>query len=354
MPYSLFSPRVGVVSAYYGLVDLQEGANDFRFTVEGKDAGSTNYHFAIDRILLRPKADLGLEAGARESRRRALERAVSWMLANPADEFDGGRNSVCAEIITLHSLWSNPQLKRYRARYLAEIRERLARLDAEPAYRTQPDEYEMLAVVAYIARQHELDFRTFEVVADRVRQHAEAARSVGSSAQSMFLCAYLNRLGLGAGLPCNVGQSILHTEYTQRGLREALAGDFDRTRADDIFVALSAIAADVCALTDFGNEPTPQIEMLGDRQFWAGLCQDGLNWGSRTGNILSVARLILLGDCLEVAPWVPTHQGHVEYLIVIQEPDGSFGVSSPRSANPFRDGVLAGIMAIASSLEGAD
>ena len=32
-----------------------------------------------------------------------------------------------------------------------------------------------------------------------------------------------------------------------------------------------------------------------------------------------------------------------------QEPDGSFGVTSPSSANPRRDGVLAGLLALAWS-----
>ncbi|UCF32980.1 MAG: hypothetical protein JSV78_11675 [Phycisphaerales bacterium] len=350
---NLFSPRVGIRYVLYEKIQLKEGSNDFTFTVEGKDPASAYYHFAIDRILVEAEAAQGAPVdapAAREARLEALDKAVSWVLAHPADAFDGGRNSVYAEIQTLYHLSTNPHLTDRRAIYSKEIEKRFSRLNARRAYRTRPEEYEMLVVAAYIAQKLELDLDAFDSVADGVQQWAASFYRDGSGLQSLFLCEYLHRVKPAVEVPCNINRSILHREYSERKLLELLAGDVDRTKAPTVFVPLSAIARDVCALTDFGNEPPPQTDELADKAFWAQLCEGGIRWGRETGDLVTVARLILAAKCLEVESLVPSFQAAVDFLVQHQEPDGSFGPTNPRSPNPYREGVLATIMAIASSL----
>lgn len=352
-PVNLFSPQPGILSVVHGRTMLREGTNDFTFTVEGKDRASTDYHFAIDRIVMAKEgvASGPVDAGSRKkSRREALDKAVSWVVDHPADAFDGGRKSVCGEIVTLYWLSSNPHLTGSRSIYLKEIDKRLSKLNSTRGYRTQPEEYEMLVAVAYIAKQLDMDLYAFESVAEKVQEWAESFYKDGAGMRPVFLCEYLNRIKPAEKVPCNIGQTILYREYSGRRVSEMLAGEVDRTKARAVSIALLSIAQDVCALTDFGNEPLPQSDVFADRGFWAQLCEEGIRWGRETGDIVTVARLTLVAKCLGVESGVPWFQGAVDFLVQHQEPDGCFGVSNPYSPNPFRDGVLATIMAIASSL----
>jgi hypothetical protein len=352
-PVNLFSPRVGIRSVVYEKIQLRKGANDFTFTVEGKDPASAHYHFAIDRILVEAEGAQGAPVDTpniREARLEALDKAVSWVLAHPADSFDGGRNDVYAEIQVLYRLSTNPRLMESRAIYLKEIEKRFSRLNARRAYRTRPEEYEMLVAAAYIAQKLELNLDSFGSVADEVQQWAASFYGDGSGFRSLFLCEYLHRLKPAVEVPCNINRSILHREYSERRLLELLAGDVNRRQAPAVFVPLASVARDVCALTDFGNEPPPPTDALADKAFWAQLCERGIRWGRETGDLLTVARLVLVAKCLEVEPLVPSLQAAVDFLVQHQEPDGSFGPTNPRSPNPYREGVLATMMAIASSL----
>jgi len=115
-------------------------------------------------------------------------------------------------------------------------------------------------------------------------------------------------------------------------------------------IGLFSISGDVCALTDFGREPAAGVAALADRGFWAELCEKGIRWGRENGDFLLVARLVLVARCIGVESAIPSFEAAVDDLVQHQEPDGCFGACNPYSPNPFRDGVLAGLMAIASSL----
>ncbi len=352
-PVNLFSPRVGIRSVVYDGIALDEGINDVTFTVVGKDPAATDYHFAIDRIVISKEAGAGGvvdPAATRRSRREALDRAVSWILAHPADCFDGGRIGVCAEILALYSLSENPQLSGSRSSYLKEIRERFVRLDSARGYRTQPAEYEMLVAAAYVGRRLDIDLEAFDLIAEDVSQWAAAYYGDESGLRPLFLCEYLKRVNPTADVPCHIARSILGREYSARTLLKVLAGDVDRTTAPVVSFTLRAIAQDVCALSDFGNEPLPQEGVFADSAFWAQLCQRGIYWGRETGDLIGVARMILVAKCLNVESAVPSFQGGVRFLVQHQEPDGCFGVSSPYSPNAYRDGVLAAMMALGASL----
>jgi len=352
-PVNLFSPRTGILPVVYDAIRLTEGRNDFRFTVEGKDPASTDYRFAIDRIVLtrmdRP-GGVADAAGQRAERRAALDKAVSWLLDHPADAFDGGRNGVCAEIVTFYYLLTHLQLGDNRTVCRSAIQERLARLNAGAGNRIEPDEYEMLATAAYIARQLKIEFPAFDVVAERARRQALSVRADGSGLRPLSLCTYLNRLDRGQEVPCGIEQSALYREHSERRVATVLSGPVDRTKAAAVRLGLFSIAGDVCVLTDFGRQRPAQAAVLDDRGFWAELCEGGIRWGMETGDFLLVARLVLVAKCLCVESAVPSFEAAVDYLTQHQEADGSFGPANPYSPNPLREGVLAGVMAIASGL----
>jgi hypothetical protein len=151
-------------------------------------------------------------------------------------------------------------------------------------------------------------------------------------------------------VPCPLEQSILHHEYRTRSLFNLLRGEVDRAQADAVLLTLLYVAADISVLTDFGTEPPPPSAFLADREFWAELCQHGLRWARETGNILVVARLIHAARSLGIESQVPSFDAGIDFLIERQRADGSFGVSNAQAPNAYRDGVLAGIMALAAGL----
>jgi hypothetical protein len=352
-PVNLFSPRVSVLPVVYPAIKLTEGPHSFTFTVQGKDPASGGYHFAIDTIILTRLDGVGGSADSavtKEARRASLNKAVSWVLDHPADAFDGGRNGICAEIVTFYYLLSRPQLSVNGATYLDAIRERFGKLNSEAGNRIEPDEYEMLAAVAYIARRLNTDCRAFDVAADKIRQQALSVHGERVGLKPLGLCAYLNRVNTTEKIPCHIDQSVLYQEVAERRLTGVLAGTVDRTMRDSVRARLFSIAGDVCALTDFGRESVAGAAGLGDERFWADLCEGGIRWGRETGDVLLVARLILIAKCMGVESAVPSSEAAVDYLVQNQEPDGCLGATNPHSANAFRDGVLAAIMAMASSL----
>lgn len=351
-PVNLLAPRLSIYTGVYEGAVLHAGTNDFTFTVVGKDPAATDHYFAIDTIVVerdRAAASGGTPAPA-EARRAALDRAVAWVRAHPADRFDGGHNAICAEIVMLDQLASHPALAEKHAFYQAEIRERIDRLNVQPAYQATPDEFERLTAAAWSARRHDAHLVAFERVEDRVRQAASQVAADGSGLRALLLCSYLNRLDAANPVACNIEDSILHREYTERRLSSVLAGGMNRSAAPVVSRTLLAIAADVCALTDHAREPAPSLPVLADREFWAQLCEQGLRWGIESGDVVLVARLLVTARGLGVDPLVSSLPAAVDFLLRRQVPDGCFGVGDPHRPNPYRDAVLWGILALASSL----
>lgn len=350
----LYSPRVGIRPVVYEDIVLREGSNEFTFTVQGKHRASQHYHFALDRIAVDWAGEPDESAGGAASgqqRRRALDTAVSWVLANPADSFDGGRIGVCSEIVMLFCLASNPELSDDRETYIHQIERRFRQLNARPAYRTEPDEYEMLAAAAHVASRLKIDFPAFGEQAGRVRQWAESFYTDdGVVVRPLFLGAYLNRLDPAAAPAFRMDQSILYQEYHRRQLFGLMAGDVDSAKSLAVKGTLAAMSRDVCALIDFGQQALPRSEMFADRQFWAQLCDRAMRWATETGDCLTVARVVLMARHLNVDQLVPSFDAAIEFLLKHQEPDGSFGPTSPRKPNPFREGVLTAALAIAEGL----
>ncbi len=353
LPVNLFSPQVGIRSVVYDGITLDGGINDLTFRVVGKDATATGYHFAIDRIVIsKETVEGGIEdeAAIKRSRREALDRAVSWVLTHPADDFDGGHIGICQEILTLYSLSVNPQLAEDRPSYLQEIRDRFVKLDSVDGYRTQPAEYEMLVAAACVGHRFDIELRALALTGEAVLEWATTFYGDESGLRPLFLCEYLNRVSSGVELPCDVSRSALGREYSTRRLVGILEGEVDRTTAPAVSVMLRAIAQDVCAISDFGNAPLPESGVFADSAFWTRLCERGIRWTQETGDLVTMARLILVAKCLRIESTVPSFQPGVDYLVRHQEPDGCFGVTSPRSPNASREGVLATMLALGASL----
>jgi hypothetical protein len=237
-----------------------------------------------------------------------------------------------------------------RAVYVKAIRDRLRQLDSRPEYRTTPAEYEMLVAAAHVAQQRDVELAAFEAVCDAVRQQADSLYRGQTGMRPVFLCAYWNRVKPADAVPCGIEQSLLHTEWKHRQVSRALAAPADRSRASAIANALTSIAADVCALTDFGVSPPPASDLFADTTFWSQLCEGGIRWGMAGGDRIVVARIVFVASCVGVEAEVPSWPAALAWLMQQQEPDGTFGITAPTSANPYRDGVLAAILALGASL----
>ncbi len=352
-PVNLFSSGVGLRTAVHRQVPLQEGPNAFNFAVLGKDPAAAHYHFAMDRIVIEREPDATdspSPAANALARRTALDQALAWVRAHPADSFDGGRDAICAEMAAFYCLSRHSGLAQIHPACVEEIRTRISRLDGTPLALTQPEKYENLVLVAHIARQLGLDFHGLKAVAADVARRAQAVYADRTTLQSLHLCTYLNRTGMAAPVPCPLEQSILYHEYRTRSLFNLLRGEVDRAQADAVLLTLLYVAADISVLTDFGSEPPPPSGILADREYWAELCEHGLRWARETGNILVVARLVHAARSLGLESQVPSFDAGIEFLIERQRADGCFGVSNAQAPNAYRDGVLAGIMALAAGL----
>ena len=346
-PVNLFAPRLGVYTAVYEDVSLRGGVNDLTFTVVGKDPAATHDYFAIDTVSIAPEDDA---RSAVDERRRTLDRAIAWMRTHPANCFDGGIGGVCEEIVVLHQLASTSALKESHAVYESEIRERIDRLNANPAYRATPEEYESLAAAAWVAQQHRAELVVFKRAKDDVRQAATEVVADGSGLRALSLCSDLNRMDPAGTVPCRIEDSILHREHTERRLAALLAGEVNYGAVPVAMRSLRAIAADACALTDYAGVPAPSSPTLSDQTFWVRVCEDGLRWAMATGDVVTVARLILAAKALGVESSVSALPAAVDFLLMHQQSDGSFGVVDVRAPNPYREAVLATILALASSL----
>jgi hypothetical protein len=341
-PVNLYSPQLGVLAVVHDEITLLEGTNDVSFTVVGTDPASTEHHFAIDTIVLEP---------ATTSRIGQLDRALAWLAAHPADLFDGGRQAIGAEIATLYSLWAHPLMAARRPALRVEIELRLRKLASMRGDWILPGETGALLVAAHVARQLDLLPGGSPWLASAVRRATALSNAEGSALRPLVFCESLRRLAPAGESSCQHDQSVLFQESVKGSLLSSLNGPVDRATAPAISAALHSIVEDVKALTDQGREPLPSTALVGGTGFLGPLCEQGLRWGRETGDVLLVARLVLLAKLAGVETSVPSLRAALDDLLRWQEPDGSFGVTSPYSANPRRDGVLAAMMALAFCAE---
>ncbi|MHC4844547.1 MAG: hypothetical protein ACYTCU_00145 [Planctomycetota bacterium] len=295
---NLYSPRVGKRPTVHD-VELHEGVNSVLLTLSGKDPRATASHFGLDRIVL-------LEPDAPD-RDLALKRALGWVRDHPADTFDGGVRAVCDEVVALAALASDESFGDADVA-LDELRARVAWLAARADARMASADVVALGSAARAARRHGL-----ELAAARMDQPPPT--------------------GLAA------------REHAERKLLAMISGTVDFGQAPGVALTLWAIADDVLVATDHGHEPPPATGVLADHPFWAKVFERGLTWTLETRDAYTTARLVHVAHALELADEVPSLGRAVEFLLQLQEDDGSLGPVRPRSPNPRRDAVLAAIHA---------
>ena len=345
---NLYAPNVGVRTEVYDEVALKGGDNEFSFAVTGKDRAAKDQFFAVDTI----KLDYAAPREASSSTaacRAALERALAWLMTHPADCFDGGRPAICKEIAVLHSVMSTPQLAEWGSKCMPELQQRIERLNTDCGPRLHLHEYDGMLLAGHVARQFNLEFIALAPVAEQLKPWIESVYADRSAAQLLFAGEYFNRLYPEQAVAINVEQSLVYREYSERKLAQVLAGDVDRNKTRAVMATISALSQDVCGLTDFGRL-APPAGYLADQEFWGRLCEDGLRWSMQTGDLLTLARVIQLAECLRVAGAVPGLPAAVDLLVEHQRGDGSFGAITCDNPNPYREGVLNAALALKASL----
>jgi hypothetical protein len=347
---NLYSPHLGLQSMVYENVALRAGQNEFNFSVTGKDPAAKDFHFAVDTITLDYITSEPTASAPAASHAAALAQALAWLNAHPADPFDGGRPAICNEIAVLYCLASIPELSASRPACLTALGERMDRISTGCGPRIRPEDNGALLVAAYVSHQLESKHPALDQAVGGLKPWTDALYADKSAVHPLLAGAYFNRLNPTQSVPCDPEQSILYLEYAERKLSQILAGEVDRTKSPAVTTTVLGLSQDICALTDFGQQPPPSSGFLADQPFWAQLCEHGIRWSMHTGDLLTLARLVHMAQCLRVAPAVPALPAALDFLIEHQQPGGSFGVVTSDSPNPIRDGVLSALLAIASSL----
>ena len=326
-PLDLFSPRLALRAVVLKDVPLTGGNDRVAIEVIGKNPASTGHHLGIDRVFVLP-ARLPMHEEVRDQ-------ALNWIIAHPADLFDGGRRDVGAEIAALALAAGDPLMEELKGTLEQEVRRRLAFLDASATGRVFPSESESLVVAALEAQRLGLGPGFFEGMDAEIRALASATYDPSAIYRPLALCVYLQRLDNSPAGACALDGGALAS--SARSLLTLTGGSVDRRRVPE-FAKLTADATrEIFALTDLGREAPPP-ELAG--ALWTDLLDQGLGFGLEVGDALAVARILLATVCLGVEPEVDRFDEGINMLRATQLPDGSFGAASPVSPNPSRELVL--------------
>ena len=289
--------------------------------------------FALDRVTLEPPSN--------PTRDQALERAVAWILAHPADAFDGGRAEVLAEVVALHGVAKRVEGE-LRARCEAGVEARLAAL-ADRGFGLVERELAALAAAADVGRRRGTKLALFEEHLDRLRAWAAQDEA---PVISLFASAYLDRLLPEETIELALERSPLRREFESRALTARLAVTYDARLKSAVASDLRALFLDAAGLTAYGLDPRPDLELFGEGAPWARLCADGRRWAAASGDALLLARVILMQRWL-APPDAGSRTEGFDDLLRLQRSGGDFGPVSPGRTNPRRLAVLTAALALA-------
>ncbi|MEM7305770.1 MAG: hypothetical protein AAF682_03825 [Planctomycetota bacterium] len=331
----LFAPTAGRRAVVAYGVELREGANELSFSVDDKHPSARGYQLGIDRITVEPSEVQTTPAAA-------LQAAVDWILAHPADHFDGGRADVYAEIETLDRLTRCRVLAPRHDELERALSDRLGWLDRTRAFRVGPKDYDGLAAAALAARARSRPLSPYVATRDAMRAFAADYRS-SAGFRPLRLCTALAQLDGDAQLGCDPRRSLLFREYSERTITAALAGPVDPAVAPSLAAAVAAVLQDARGLAP--DDPL----LVGDDTPWNELLDHGLRWARATGDLVFASRLLILSDL--TGAWGISAVRATDWLSYHSEPDGSFGAVSPTAQNPRRPAVLAAAQAFAGTVE---
>ncbi len=324
-PVNLFSPRLGIRTVVADSVEFGDDAQ-IQFTVNGKHPASTHYHFAIDRITLTAVAEL-----ADISANTVLNGAMTWLWEHPATIFDGGWASLGLEATLVQ-------------------RFNLLRGDAFLDYADLPTPRgEALTPAA------QLGFARLVEATRRLRldepqaawkETLETIVASGAARESLPLFAHLTRLGWSADQMGTPVPGVIDREYRSRELLGALAGQLDPRSDEAVRAALTSIADEVLAVTDYGRVAPPITGAMSNMGFLRPLVDRALSWGIQRRDVAIVSRMFAVAHCVK-KPLSPAQIDEaVRFLARQQDRDGSFGAVQARATNPRRDAVLMTVLAL--------
>ncbi len=328
----LRSPVPGVC-ALTTSVELAQGRHALELRGEGEGPAGAGCGFGIDRVVLAP-------ALGRDSSAAARDRALAWVLAHPADLFDGGRKDLCAELIALERLLDEPALASEHARLRAEALRRLAALNACPGDWALAPEMELLAAAGCAARRLGGELRVPAPARADIEAFGRGAYNERAPVPPLAVRAWLARLDGETLAPADLaGGALSLADASLELLAHAPRDPRAAKQASDM-------AQEALALTDLGRAPAPELPL--SRADLARRLDDALSACAAGGEVLSAARLLCAVSALGLSAEVPARAAGLALLRAQQLADGSFGRTDPAAPNPEREAVLAGLLALAA------
>jgi hypothetical protein len=308
---------------------LAPGTHALGLTVAGANAAASGRHAGIDRVVVQPS----------HPPETALDRGLGWVLAHPADLFDGGRKDVLRELVALERLRDAPELAPRRAEVEAAARARVAALNAYPGDWALPPEAELVAAGAHAARRLGLELALLPLLANDLRAWSREPYAERGVVRPSALRAALARADRAVDPPDGAAAEPA-LALAGRALLELFERPHDRRDATRLRKLCADVAWCVAARTDLGREPAADLPLA--RSDLARICAEGLARLTELGDPLGVARMLAASRWLGL----PADDAARRFLVEQQTASGSFGRCDPSAPNPEREAVLAALLAL--------
>lgn len=285
-------------------------------------------------------------------------KALLWVEQHPATLSEGGFLEITEEIFMFYALRNHAESAEERARYEAEMGSRLAKAAPYLQQRLERGDYLLdptasmdYTWVAHMLASVGLPIGDYRAIIETMRLFHPALMPQFASGQLVVALA-LGRLGYRPPVPIEqaIRECRLYREPKDRQIAAALAVD---PPSPDDAGATEAILYEVTheslALTDFGAHGPPRF--VCDRRLdFTKLFGDAILWSMARGKLDVMSELVISSKLLGLPDGPPLREA-LATLISKQTADGSFGVTKPERRNPYRHGVLTGVVALALAPE---
>jgi len=276
----------------------------------------------------------------------AVDEALTWAEAHPADLSDGGIIEVAEEIVAFHVLSRYAENAQAKDALRGKIVDRLDLIISAGEFTVQPQEVTMVLTLADIADELGLEQAEF------FRRLIDEQLIPGNLLcpphvmTCLWTALYMQRLGYPPSQPVAeiLGQSTLAKEVRQRLLYQHAGSPADLQFINPTTITAYDLTHEVFALTDFGALPPPQI-VVENRVFFSQLFDRLIEWAIAIKHLDILNEAIMCVKILDLED-VPSLQRGIEFTLSNQQGDGSFGVTNPARPNVFRHGVLVSTMAL--------
>ena len=281
-------------------------------------------------------------------------KALAWVKQHPATLSEGGFLEITEEIYMFYALRNRAEGAEERAHYEAAIRTRHANIAPYLQQRMERGDYLLdpaapmsYTSVAEMLAKVGLPIGDYRAIIESMQLFYPAFNRSFASGQ-LYVSLFLDRLGYQPWVP--IGQAIrecrLYREAEGHQIAAALAvgpsSPDDSAATEEM---LYEVTHESLALTDFGAEAPPPF--VCDRRFeFARLFDDAIRWSMLRDKLDVMSELVISSKLLGL-PDGPALREAVATLVGRQTANGSFGITKPERANPYRHGVLTGAVALA-------